>query len=766
MGTTPAVKRVALVGNCVPRRCGIATFTYDLCRSLIAADRRAEVFVVPVNDVAGGYDYPRDVWFEIDEKQIESYQQAADFLNLHDVDVVCLQHEFGIFGGPGGRHVLALLRGLNMPVVATLHTVLSEPTDEQRTVMTGLIERSSRLVALSRHGGDLLREVHGIPKEQIAVIPHGIPDTSFVDPSFHKDKFGVAGSRVLLTFGLIGPGKGIEQAIDAMPDIIERHPDALYMIVGATHPNVIRHEGEAYRVSLQQRARKLGVADSVIFHNRFVSDAELGEFIGAADIYVTSYLNEAQACSGTLARAVGAGKAVVSTPYWHASELLADGRGVLVPFDDPRRLAAAVCGLLDDDVECNALRKRAYLHGRAMTWSTVAADYLDLFDECLRNPRRAPSDNGRRPTGETLPVINLTHVERLTDSTGMLQHCVHAVPNYSEGYTTDDNARALILLLLLNEVMDAAAARKLATPASRYMAVLQHAFNTSNGRFRNFLAYDHRRWLEEVGSEDSHGRALWALGTTVARSSKRATREWALCLFDAALPAVESFTSPRAWAFTMIGATQYLQRLPGNRIASRLLRELADRLLSLHRIAADDDWDWFEEYVTYCNAKLPHALIMAGSHLDDESTCDVGLRTLDWLCRMQTGADGTFRPIGSNGFLQRGGERAVYDQQPIEAYTTLSAAIAAHRVTGDSRWLVEARRAFDWFLGANDLGRPIYDPGSGGCHDGIHPGRINANQGAESTLAFLLAQAEIRLAAPEAFGTDLLIAAPVPAAQD
>ncbi|MCP3904316.1 MAG: glycosyltransferase [Planctomycetes bacterium] len=740
----PAVKRVALVGNCIPRRCGIATFTYDLCRALTNAGR-AEIFIAPVNDVPEGYDYPDPVWFEISEKKLDSYRQAADFLNLHDVDVVCLQHEFGIFGGPAGRHVLALLRGLSMPVVATLHTVLADPTNDQREVMKGLVDVVDRFVMLSERGGELLREVYDVPSQQVEVIPHGIPSMAFVDPSFYKDKFGVAGRHVLLTFGLIGPGKGIEQAIEAMPRIVERHPEALYLIVGATHPHLLRDQGEVYRIGLQRLARQLGVEKNVIFHNRFVSDAELDEFIGAAEIYLTPYLSKAQICSGTLARAVGAGKAVVSTPYWHAEELLADERGVLVPFDDPGAISDAVNDLLDNEVQRDAMRKRAFLSGRAMTWSAVALEYLDLFERCRLAPRKRTPVVAREHRGETLPVINLAHLRRMTDGTGMLQHSTHAVPNYDEGYSTDDNARALILVLMLDDVMNSAT-DELVGLASRYMSFLQYAFNPECGRFRNFLAYDHRHWLEDVGSEDSHGRSLWALGTLIDRCSKQTTREWAIRHFDAALPVVEGFTSPRAWAFSMIGIAEYLKRLPGHRTAQRTLRDLADRLMSLYRASSDTDWQWFEEYVTYCNAKLPHALLVAASCLDDEDMREVALSTLTWLCRVQTSDIGHFLPIGCDGFYPRGGERAVYDQQPIEAHATISATMAAHRATGAAMWLDEARRAFDWFLGGNDLGRPVCDPTTGGCHDGVHRGAVNANQGAESTLAFLMSRIEIRVA--------------------
>ena len=748
------LRRVALIGTYLPRQCGIATFLGHLRRGIEQASHGIQTSVVPVNDIEQGYRYSDEVCFEIAERELASYHRAADFLNLNNVDAVCVQHEFGIYGGPAGSHIVKLIRQLRMPVVTTLHTILRKPGDAERRAMSGLIEHSDLLVSMSERGAEFLREVYDAPPERIRVIPHGIPDVSFVDPSFYKDKFGLEGRNVLLTFGLIGPGKGIEQMIEAMPAVVQRHPNTAYVILGATHPQLKREHGEIYRIELQQRAEQLGVQDHVVFYNRFVSDEELNEFLGAAEIYITPYLNKAQICSGSLAYAVGAGKAVVSTPYWHAEELLADGRGRLVPFDDSTALAEAVIDLLDHPTELSALRKRAYLYGREMTWANVGRSYVQAFTEARKRRSKRPSASvivlaeAAKLRGRDLPLIRLDHVHRMTDQTGIVQHAVYSIPNLSEGYCTDDNARALILVQSLRELVDGKAAR-LPELSSRYVAFLEYAFNPERDRFRNFLSYG-RAWLEDVGSEDSHGRAMWALGTLVAGPEDENHNKWAAQLFARALEPVCSFTSPRAWAFTLLGIDGYLCRFQGDRRARKVLVDLAGRLLKMYQSSSSPDWRWFEDRVTYCNAKLAHALLVSGTALHDKDMTETAAQALEWLVNLQTHESGHFIPIGSDGFFERGGARARFDQQPVEAHATVSACLAAWRLRGEEHWRTEARRAFDWFLGRNDLGRTIYDSHTTGCFDGLQPNGVNRNQGAESTLAFLLALAEMHLAEHDA----------------
>jgi glycosyltransferase involved in cell wall biosynthesis len=740
--------RVAMLGNYLPRQCGIATFTADLSDAIVAERPALDCFVLAMNDGGARYPYPPRVRFEIAENEVAAYQRAADFLNVNTVDVVSVQHEYGIFGGKAGAHVLALLHDLRMPIVTTLHTILSTPDPQQRRVMDALGRLSERLVAMSARGAALLQDAYGVPEGKIDLIPHGIP--SVPSASASKDRLGVEGKAVLLTFGLLSPDKGIEYVIDALPAILARFPRAVYIVLGATHPHIRERHGEAYRVMLETRALRLGVDANVIFHNRFVSHHELTEFLAAADLYVTPSLQPEQTTSGTLAYAVGSGKAVISTPYVYARELLADGRGVLVPWRDAGAIARAVNDLLADDAARIAMGQRAAAHGRAMAWPAVAQGYLASFERArvehaarLRTSFRART-LAERPAG--LPELNLTHLRRLTDDTGLLQHAVYNVPRYDDGYCLDDNARALLLLTLVEDAGtdEGEAVRSV---AARYLAFVSHAFNRRTGRFRNFMSYE-RRWTEATGSEDSHGRAVWALGAVVGRLGDPGRRSLAADLFHAALPAVPAFSSPRAWAYALLGIDEYLGAFQGDRGVQAIRSLLAERLLDLFHRTSGPQWPWFEDRVTYCNARMPQALLVSGARMDHPGMVAAGTQALDWLVSIQRSPDGYFAPVGSNTGVERGAPTVAFDHQPVEACVMVSACLEARRVTGDGRWAEHARRAFDWFLGQNHLHCPLYDASTGGCRDGLHADRPNENQGAESTLSFLLALVDMRSTDP------------------
>jgi glycosyltransferase involved in cell wall biosynthesis len=741
------VPKIAFVGDHLPRKCGIATFTSDLLAAVSSAHPQSHCFSVSVNDIKGGYEYPEVVRFEIEEQDLSSYVRAADFLNISNVDIVCLQHEFGIFGGTAGGHILAFLRELRMPVVTTLHTVLREPRPDQRRVMRELISLSTRVVVMVERGRQMLQDIYGAPPAKIDVIAHGIPDVGFVDPTYFKDQFGVEGKVVLLTFGLLSPNKGIECVLNALPGILAEFPDVVYIVLGATHPNELREHGEAYRLSLELLAKKNKVEKSVVFYNQFVDLESLKEFIGAADLYVTPYLNEAQITSGTLAYTFGAGKAVVSTPYWHAADLLAEDRGVLVPFGDSQAIAREVTALLKDDTRRHAMRKNAYRIGREMIWSNVAQLYMRTFElarlEGAAHSRKSLITKTLDQRPRELPELKLNHLSRMMDSTGVFQHAVFNVPNFSEGYCTDDNARAFILAVMLGELGEES--EPVQTVATTSAAFLHHAFDTQTRRFHNHMSFD-RRWLDDHGSEDCQGRALWALGVGVGHSPSRGFQMLAGQLFARALPALMEFTSPRAWAFGLIGIHEYLRRLSGDSLVNQTRETLVSRLMELFRQNAEPDWCWFEDELSYDNPKLAHALILSGRASGQPAVFELGLQALRWLTHLQISEKGHFRPIGSNGFYRRGGERANFDQQPIEAHAMVSACLEAYRATSDLWWYEQAQRAFDWFIGWNDLGLELYSPESGGCGDGLHVDRVNGNQGAESTLAFLLSLAEMRMA--------------------
>ena len=738
--TSGTIRRLALLGNYLPRQCGIATFTTDLADTIAAKFPAIECKVVAMNDAGRRHAYGDRVRFEIVESDRVSYRRATDFLNVGAIDVLCLQHEYGIFGGKAGSHILALLSDVRMPIVTTLHTIVSEPTVEQRRVMEQVARLSSRLIVMSRCGGELLREVHGVPADKIDFIPHGIPILPSSEAS--KKSLGVEGMSLLLTFGLLSPDKGIEYVIDALPDVVARHPTVTYVILGATHPHVKEWHGEAYRRSLSLRAHKLGVQEHVVFHDRFVSATELAEFLSAADIYITPYLNPEQITSGTLAYAVGNGKAVISTPYRYARELLADGRGVLVPARDSAAISATLDKLLHAPSELRAIGARAAEYGRDMTWPSVARQYISSFERAhhegttLRSSFFAAKVLAKRPPID-LPEINLHHLRAMTDDTGMLQHALFSVPRYEDGYCLDDNARALLLTTLIEDAGtdDRPTTRAL---SSRYLAFVNHAFNKDLGRFRNFMAYS-RDWLEDCGSDDSHGRAVWALGAVVGRSHEPGRKSLGGQLFHAALPAVSEIESPRAWAFSLLGIDEYLRAFQGESRVEALQKQLAERLLASFRADESNEWPWYEDIVAYDNARMPQALLVSGDRLGHAEMVAAGLKSLQWLTEVQGSKEGYFAPVGSNGFYPRRAENASFDQQPIEACATVSACLDAWRITRDEKWAHEMWRAFSWFLGENQLHTSLYDPTTGGCRDGLHPDRPNENQGAESTLSFLLA---------------------------
>ena len=743
----PLPTRIAFVGNYLPRQCGIATFTTDLCNAVAMEFGSDRLFAIPVNDPDSAYDYPQQVRLELEQEDLTSYERAAEFLNFNGNDLVCIQHEYGIYGGVAGQYILTLLRKLKMPVVTTLHTVLREPDEDQRMVLEEVARLSDRVIVMSEQAAQFLVEIYGVASGKIDVIPHGVPDFQFMDPNYYKDQFGTEGKSVLLTFGLLSPNKGIENVIRALPGIRARHPNVVYIVSGVTHPHIRKRDGERYREELIALAEELGVSSNLILVNRFVSAEELVEHVGAADIYITPYRQEAQIVSGTLAIALAAGKAIISTPYWHAKELLADKRGVIVPFDDPAAIADAVLHLLDNDGERHAMRKRAYLHSRETIWPKAAQKYMASFQrarfERTLRPRAAHKDDVAMDASNYLPALNADHLLRMTDDTGMLQHAIFSVPNSSEGYTTDDNARALIVSTLLDESQADRAGHLFANLSHRYLAFMWLAFNHDKGRFRNFLSYD-RRWLEDCGSDDSHGRALWSIGNVLGHSRNAGLRGAAGRLFEAAVPATLTFTSPRAWAYCILGMQAYLDSFPGDRVIQGARNALANRLLDIYERTNSSSWRWFEKSLSYSNARLSQALILAGWRSDNQRMIEAGMDSLKWLVAEQHRDDAEiFVPIGSNGFFVEGSEKARFDQQPVEACATISACLEVYRLTEEGLWFEEAQRVFRWFLGKNDLHVPLYDTTTGGCRDGLHPDRINENQGAESTLSFLMALLEM-----------------------
>ncbi len=733
---TPApITHLALIGNFLPRQCGIATFTTDVYQAMLDRYPDVQVDVYAMDDHPGRYAYPTAVVGAIPQHDLSAYVDTARTIEESGAQAIWLQHEYGIFGGPAGDHILTLLDRTTLPLVVTLHTVLEQPSADERRVLEGLLRRAAKIVVMAERGREILARVYGASGKQIVMIPHGVPDRAFVDPDTLKDQFGWTGREVILTFGLLAPGKGIETMIEALPAVKALHPTLLYVVLGATHPNLVAHEGEAYRDRLKALAARLGVADNIAFIDAFVEHGELINYLQASDIYATPYLNPAQITSGTLSYAVGVGKAVISTPYVHATEILADGHGVLVPFRDSAGFAREIETLLSNPRERKRLSERAYLRGRTMIWPRLAeATMAETRIAIAAKPRRiAQPDHA-----PTILSPDIAAVERMSDATGMLQHSIYSVPDRRHGYCIDDNARALMLMSAIPD-LDPERRDKWMTI---YASFVQYAWNPEARRFRNFMNFD-RTWCEDVGSEDSNGRAIWALGVTARDAQDKKHRDWAMRFFDETASLALDLGSLRAQSFAMLGAASMLDACPGHDLALSILRRFPDDHIALLGETRRPDWQWFEVVLAYDNARLPEALIRAGEALRRQDLVECGLATLGWIVEKQTSPHGRFRAVGTESFHRPYAEPLKFDQQPLEAQATVDACLAAFAATGDPRWSTEAQRAYAWYLGANDLGLPLATAADGGCFDGLMPTGLNRNQGAESILALQLASCAI-----------------------
>jgi glycosyltransferase involved in cell wall biosynthesis len=721
--------RIALIGGFTPRRCGIATFTADIYASLATASDSVAVDVYAMTPAASRIEFDRVVTGTIVDNSVSNFVATAAKINRSGADVVWLQHEFGLFGGPAGDMVLELIERVAAPLIITMHTVLPDPNPDQMRVMRHLVARAAKLIVMSERARYLLTEVYGADDQQVAFIPHGVPDRPFGRTEQFKRKFGFEGRQILMTFGLLSPGKGIEAVIEALPAIVSAHPEILYCVVGATHPNLIASEGEAYRKRLQAQASRLGVADHIHWIDAFLENRELLDLIEAADIYVTPYPGAAQATSGTLSYAVALGKAVISTPFSHALELLADGHGVLVPFNDSSAISHEVNTLLEHPEERAALQKRAYDRGRGMIWSAFATSTLDLVDEVKI----------QRPNTRPIGKIGLEGLLRICDDTGILQHSIFSVPDRAHGYCVDDNARALMLTNRLGDDAEPHRSRLNST----FAAFVDSSWNSQSGEFRNFMGFG-RNWLEDVGSHDSCGRTLWALGATALEGNSAGIRHWARGLFDRTATSAFGLMSPRATAFAMLGADYILAAHTSHDVAETILANGADHLQTLLNNLRRADWPWFEPVLAYDNCRLSEAMIRAGMRVGRQQWVDSGIETLEWMMDIQTAPDGHFRPVGSDSFGVTYQAPKPFDQQPVEIWATIDAAAAAFEATKNTMWLKQAARAYDWFSGANDRGVIVADPSSGSCYDGINPRGLNLNEGAESVLSFQLSTCAIR----------------------
>lgn len=714
--------KVALIGTYTPRKCGIATFTSDIADKLREFRPEVGVEVYALDNPADPLEYT-GVAQVISGTDLDAYASAARSINESGVDAVWLQHEYGIYGDDDGQAVCDLVDRVAAPLILTCHTVLAEPSERQHAILRHLITRASRIMVMSRHSRDLLIQKYDACADILEVIEHGAPDRPFGRQKEFKSRFGLTDRKVLMTFGLLGPGKGLERAIEALPQIVARHPDTVYRIVGATHPNLVASEGERYRESLMELAQALGVSDHIEWDNRFLDNEELLDQLEASDIYITPYPNLQQSTSGTLSYAVALGKAVISTPYLHAIELLRNDVGMLIEPGSSNAIAHAVNVLLDNPDELLAQQRRAYARGRETIWPRFADATARLaLGAVAPAPRRAP----------ITATPGLSGVIAMCDSTGMMQHSIGIVPDRKHGYCLDDNVRALMLMNVVEGMLPTERMRW----STIFASFIQDAWNPEAGRFRNFMRFD-RGWCEDIGSDDSNGRAIWTLGQTAECAPDPDMRAWARNIYDLALPQLGEIGSPRAIAFQVLGAAAMLRAQPGHDVSLLTLAHGGDFLEKLLGGGRRPDWAWFEAVLGYDNPRLPQAMIEAGLALGKADWVAAGIETLEWICRRQVSATGVFRPIGSESF----GKEHTYlpfDQQPLEAQAAIEACQTAWQATGDVYWYDHAMAAWSWFFGGNDRGVQLADMTTGRCRDGVTPRGANSNCGAESILAFQL----------------------------
>jgi glycosyltransferase involved in cell wall biosynthesis len=727
--------KIACIGNFPPRECGIATFTMDVISSLKQEYNKShhQAFVIAMNDNHKEYDYPEEVESTIRQDYLQDYLQAAKYINFSGADVCLLQHEFGIYGGNSGVYILPLINKLKVPLVVIFHTVLREPSYNEKNIIIEIGKRASAIVVMNSLAIGFLRDVYGVDENKIHVIEHGVPEFDFTRIAYHKKKFKVEGRKTLITFGLLSRNKGIETVINALPEVIKKHPDLLYIVLGKTHPAVVRSSGEEYRNYLKLLVHQQGLNDYVFFDDRFVSINDLLGYLSAADMYVTPYLNEAQITSGTLAYAVSSGTAVISTPYWHAKELLADGRGVLFDFGDSGQLAGILNSLLEDSVKLKQLQSRAFEFGKKTSWPVIGRRYLKLFDEIRKTvpPLHADMDNNVVKPG-LMPQFSLDHVIRMTDQTGMLQHAKYIVPKFQDGYCLDDNARALLMVTMAYRQMKDPEAIRLML---HYLSFIQYMQN-EDGSFRNFLSYS-RNYLDEKGSEDSFGRTIWALGTLIRFPPNEVLFEQVRDLFQKGMDKFSDLSTLRGLANCIIGVSNWMHRFPTDEGMMNQLKAMTLKLEAYYTANNEGDWHWFEQVITYDNGILPYALLCSFEVTGRDESEIIAFESLEFLSSIVL-SDENLSIVGSEGWYEKGGVPADFDQQPLNTMAIVLMFRQAYKVEKDPQYLVKMFKSFMWFLGENDLRIPLYDFETKGCNDGLKPFGVNRNQGAESTLAYLI----------------------------
>ncbi len=727
--------KIAYIGTYPPRQCGIGTFTRNLLISMAnkpkTTKKSNEGFVVALNDHDQVYDYPKEVDLTIRQEHQRDYLSAAKFINFSGADICILEHEFGIFGGHNGVYILPLLYRLEIPLIVTLHTIVKNPSYNEKAVLQEICKMANKIIVMSNKAIEFLISIYNVPEEKIVLIEHGVPDLQF-SQELSKKEFNLENKKVLLTFGFVSRNKGIETVIKALPKIIKKYPETIYLVLGKTHPNVIRYSGEEYRIYLQGLIKSFSLENHVFFLNKFVDQEELFKYLYASDIYITPYLNEAQITSGTLSYAIGVGTGVISTPYWHAQELLANGRGRLFNFHDSEELSNILLEFLDNPEILKNHREKAYNYGRKITWPIIGGKYIALSEKILKEKPEVFVKKETIIDPLVLPHFYLDHIKRLTDDTGIIQHAKFGIPNLKDGYCLDDNARALLMALMTYRQKKDPLALEL---SSIYISFIDYMQN-KNGTFRNFLSFK-RNFLDKVGSEDTFGRAIWALGFLLGNAPNDAYYQIGRLIFFNASPNFDKLQSVRNIANTMVGISYYLRNNSSDDSMTERLRNLAYKLINQYEEHSSADWKWFESLFTYDNGMLPLALLHAAEILNDDKITETALESMNFLTEI-TFSNGYLSLIGNENWYKKDGKRSVFAQQPIDAQAMVLMFHQAFNLTKDKEYLNKLFTSFMWFLGENDLRMSLFDFETKGCCDGIERYGVNRNQGAESSLAYLI----------------------------
>ncbi|TJZ63132.1 glycosyltransferase [Sphingobacterium olei] len=731
--------KIAYISTYAPRQCGIATFAHDILSAISFndQDKKIDQHVFALTDEGEIYDYPDDVVFSIAQHTLADYIKAAEYINQHQYDVCVLEHEYGIFGGKSGDFILSLIDNLDIPLVVNLHTVLKRPSVDERSILNRIAQRASKLVVMSQFAIELLTQVYKIKETKILLIPHGVPQFS-VEHQDAKQKLNLSDRKVIMTFGFIGRSKGIDVAIKALPALVAKFPEVLYLVVGKTHPTTLKRTGEEYRHYLEELVEELNLQNNVRFVNLFVDIADLSLYLSACDIYITPYVNEAQITSGTLSFAVGAGAAVLSTPYWHAKEMLAEGRGVLFNFNDDKKLAHILLDLFSNPDKLDTVRQKAYLYGQELSWNKLGVRYINLFERVVLRQVEEDAVNQLKKIALYFPEFDLTHIKRLTNHVGILQHAKYATPNYHHGYCLDDNSRAMLLALMAYELYPSEELEGLISTYLNYV----HYMQLDSGKFRNFMSFSNE-FLDDEGTEDSFGRTIWSLGYLLKAAPFNSFYQMGKELFFNAVPHFKTMKSVRAVAYNIMGVTYYLEHQPNDKDVLAELSAMAHYIVSEYRQNSGENWQWFEKIISYDNALLPLSILRAGTILKDDVLIEVGMESFKFLDQLIF-EKGYLSIIGNTKWYVEGAERSKFGQQPIEVSTVILLYDQTHKITQDEKYLTKMISSFQWFLGKNELHLSLYDPETKGCCDGLESHGVNRNQGAESTICFWISYMHVK----------------------